>query len=113
MCQAVVRRLYNPSKDFHVRKVAHLLAQALRGKEKEPGLRRPGSASLVRGTYIVLGTFCPGSFFPRVATLLTQSPWFLNMGLPLGFSKFFQPLFLHSAVVWGYTAWPSTDTFNL
>src|SRR5215213_7597260 len=30
MCQAVVRRLYNPSKRCHVRKVAHLLAQALR-----------------------------------------------------------------------------------
>jgi hypothetical protein len=29
MCQAVVRRLYNPSKGCHVRKVAHLLAQAL------------------------------------------------------------------------------------
>jgi hypothetical protein len=29
MCQAVGRKLYNPSKGCHVRKVAHLLAQAL------------------------------------------------------------------------------------
>src|SRR5215204_1019337 len=30
MCQAVVRRLFNPSERCHVRKVARLLAQALR-----------------------------------------------------------------------------------
>jgi hypothetical protein len=29
MCQAVVRRLFNPSERCHVRKVARLLAQAL------------------------------------------------------------------------------------
>src|SRR5215208_6448520 len=39
MCQAVVRRLFNPSERCHVRKVARLLAQALRAPLLSGGTR--------------------------------------------------------------------------
>jgi hypothetical protein len=35
MCQAMVRRLHNPSESYHVRKVARLLARPLASKESQ------------------------------------------------------------------------------
>jgi hypothetical protein len=37
-------------------------------------------------------------FFPPVATKLTQSPWFLNIGLSSAFLNVFQPSSLHSSL---------------
>src|SRR5215204_7095210 len=76
MCQAVVRRLFNPSERCHVRKVARLLAQA-----RSPRMAESSPSKLARNNQ---PSYCGG--LPNVWPLLAKQSKDMILGhltLPL------------------------------